>query len=456
MRCLNIFVKFKWHKNYASALNIHRHNHTKDIKIRVVQTIATFKIGTIARWRSRLNNKQTWTATFHVRNYSFYFTGNVPANNTIWILGDKLLIDAGGHYERVKKELKERRSDSDITDNRLYMDSNYAVKIVSPGLYDHGNVPLVILDSLVETLNNNAKIPHTIILALNDKKFWNYKDLLAKEMAWILKKFLKEFHKIIDARKYALDASAVNWDQPRLFITRPLPLPANLSSADYPTGFRSNRRKFNRLLDKARDSGRFTIMNLASFTSQNKNQFFKSDGSISEKGYEQFWIELSDAVQKDDEQVRMLLNKLKAKKLAKTMEAEHLLADDDSENEDIVATISGTKGKDKPRKIEIKKKAQARSPVRRSLASAFNQAASGSGEHGRGQSSSPSQTSRPRSRFEHAASPNVHHKPPHKHHHPGFYKPRRRFQEYNPYFHHYPPPGFPPGPRPGYFPYYQG
>lgn len=382
----------------------------------------------------------------------FNFAENVPANNTIWILGDNILMQAGGHYEKIKKELKEQTTD-ESTDNRLYMDKHYAVRIVSPGMYNHANVPSLILNSLVETLNLYAKIPHTMVMVINDRRFWNNKVLLAKEMAWIIKKFWKEFNKIIDARKYALDTKAVNWDYPRVFLTRPLPLPSNLSTQDYPTGFRSNRRKYNRILDKVSSStnGKLHIMNLASFTSQNKNKLFNLDGSVSEKGYEQFWIEISDAIQKDDDQVRIMMNKLRAKQLAKTMEAELLTSDQsDAEERDTSDELKQDKGNKVP---SVVTKITSKSPVRRSLAAAFNQTDTKAAK--KSQSASPSQTKRRRRNQDNQDSDrnqNCHRKLPPKNF-PGFFKPRRRYHDFNPYFHPYPPPGFHQRPGPGYYQY---
>lgn len=98
-------------------------------------------------------------------------------------------MEAGGYYESLKKSLREQKLDEGAnSDNRLYIDRHYAVRIISPGIYNHQNIPLVILENLVETLNHTAKVPHTIVLAMNDRKFWNDKVLLNKEMAWILKK----------------------------------------------------------------------------------------------------------------------------------------------------------------------------------------------------------------------------------------------------------------------------
>lgn len=360
------------------------------------------------------------------------------ANNSIWIMGDNLLLKAGGYYEAVKKSLREKKLEGITQDNRLYIDQHYAVKVVSPGLYDHANVPLIVLDSVVDTLNHNAKIPHTIVILLNDRKFWNNKALLTHEMRWILKKFFKEFNKILDARKYALDEKAVNWDYPRLFVTRPLPLPSNLPVEDYPTGFRSNRRKFNKLLDKAQSDGKFTVMNLGSFSSQNKNKLFNPDGTISEKGYHQIWIELSDTIQRDDAQVRTMMNKLKAKQMAKNMEAE-LLDSDGSDNEGAVPI---------PQSIEKqqnkKSKSSTKSPVRRSLLRSFVQLPSPK-PSANIKSASPSHS--PKHQHSERRDRVYHHKQPQKRF-AGFYKPRRRYHRY---FHQYPQPDFYPQPR--YYPY---
>lgn len=300
----------------------------------------------------------------------FICTENVPANNTIWILGDNLLREASGHYEKYKKTLKEQKIGTQ--DNRLYIDKHYAVKIISPGMYIHGNTPVVILDGLVETLNHNPKIPHTIILMVNDRKFWNNKEILDAHMDRILQKFFKEFNKILDMRKYSLDEKAVNWDYPRLIVTRPLPLPSNLPAENYPTGFRSNRRKFNRILDKQKEDAKISIANFGSFTSQNKDKLFKDDGSISEKGYDQIWIDLSDTIHKDDEKWRILTNKFKAKQIAKELTAE-LMASDDSDLECTGVTVN-TSANSKTREVtkkKSKKKSNA-SPARRSLSSTFD------------------------------------------------------------------------------------
>lgn len=357
----------------------------------------------------------------------------MPANKTIWILGDALLREAAGHYQALKKELKSERGNNGL-DNRIHIDKNYAVKIASPGMYMGNNVLAIILDSLVDMLNANPKIPHTMIIVLNDKKFWNDKDLLSKQMDRLLTKFLKELHKILDLRKYALDEKAVDWDCPRLFLTRPLPLPNNLAKESYPTGFRSNRRKFNKILDKSTKQGNYSIINLAGFTSQNKEKLFDLNGKISEKGLRQFWIEISSAIQLDDETQRIAANKLKAKKMAMTIQAE-LLDENDSDLSDTEKVSD--KGDDENISKHQPEKRQCKLPSRRQLSKQFD---SPRRRMEPGKSASPSQTETKRSHQVH------HHHMPRA---PGYFKPRRRYHQFNPFY----PQHYPSFPQPRFFHY---
>lgn len=342
-------------------------------------------------------------------------------------MGDSLIQDAGGHYEKIKKCLKEEKTDN--TDNRMYMDKHYAVKIFSPGIYEGNNIPAVILESLVEALNHNAKVPHTIIVAWNDKKFWNNKDLLKSQMKWIIKKFFKEFQKILDERKYALDDKAVNWDYPRLMVTRPLPLPSNLPSEHYPKGFRSNRRKFNKILDQdLKENRKYSIINLAGFTSQNKEKFFNINGQISEKGYDHFWREINDAVHSDDDKTRVLANKLKAKKLAQEL-SDELMLSEDSDTELTASTV--------------------KHPVKQNPAPAARKSLRQKFDASEEQCDSPSQARNNDDRRVNRTNLIKHHKPAQRQFH-GFFQPRRRYNGFNPYFHDYHPHGYP---RPRFFKY---
>lgn len=367
----------------------------------------------------------------------FVSTEDVPANNHIWIFGDNLLCEAAGHYEKIRKNLKEKLKESTSRDNRMYIDRHYAVKIVSPGLYgkDNCNIPALILDGLVEALNQNPKIPHTIIIVINDRRFWNNRDLLSNQMAWIMKKFLKELNKILDNRKYALDDKAVNWDYPRLFITRPLPLPSNLPTDYYPIGFRSNRRKFNKILDNLVEDGKFTLLNLGSFTAQNKDKLFTETGIISEKGFEQFWIDLNDAIQKDDAKFRVMMNKIKAKQLAQNMTSE-LMKLDESDNDE--SSISKPSPKVKTSLPTKKKNQNKKSPVRRSLKHSFD-AIDITRERMKSKSQSPSQTGS--GGDTRRVDRRDYHKPTFK----GFFKPHRRYHHFNPFYQpqHFQPHGYP-------------
>lgn len=241
------------------------------------------------------------------------FTDDVPANNTIWILGDSLLTEAVGHYNTLKKK-KEAKS---TEQQALYMDSMYAIRLVPSGIYTQKqakNMPSIILNSLVDTLNIKAKVPHTLVIIINDPRFWNDKDLLTFQIERVIQRFIKEICRIVEARNLSLPPRAVNWDYPRIFITRALPLPNHMTK-QYPKGFKPNRRKYNRSLQRGEMHYNYTTINLSEFTSENNNKLFAPDGSITHKGFISFWTTISNAIHKADNQDRINLNKAKAKQL---------------------------------------------------------------------------------------------------------------------------------------------
>lgn len=255
-----------------------------------------------------------FTEIFTCNMYSI--TDDVPANNTIWVLGDSILVDAAGHYNFFKK-----KKDSNIpssNNNNLYMENMYAIRLVSPGVYTASqakNVPNIILNSLVDTLNVKAKVPHTLIILINDHRFWNNGDLLTFQMERLFQRFIKEIRRIVEDRNLSLPPRAANWDYPRIFINRALPLPNNMTRP-YPKGFKSNRRRYNKLIQRVANSHNYEVINMPEFTCENENDLFSSDRFVTPKGYKQLWIAISDAVHKSDNHHRINMNKIMAKQLA--------------------------------------------------------------------------------------------------------------------------------------------
>lgn len=242
---------------------------------------------------------------------------DVPANNTIWIIGDSLLTNAAGHYNQFKRK-KDQKYQAGPDSQPLYIESMYAIRLIPSGIYtaeQAKNMPNIILNLLVDTLNVKAKVPHSIVIMINDHRFWNNADLLSYQMDRLIARFIKEFNRIIEARNLSLPPKAANWDFPRLFITRALPLPNNMTRP-YPKGFKANRRRFNRLIQRGEEQHKYRSINLSEFTCDNSNKFFAPDGTITHTGYQALWIGVSDAIHKADNQDRIILNKAKAKQLA--------------------------------------------------------------------------------------------------------------------------------------------
>lgn len=245
-----------------------------------------------------------------------FLPGNVPANKAIWVLGDRILNEAAGHYQKFKPKPGEI-----LDDTSLYLERKYDLKRLTPGMYGHDiskplNVPAIIMENFVDALNLpvNEKVPDTIVILWNDHRFWNDELFLQNNMSKILHKFIKEIRKISEIRNFALPEKAANWDNPRLFITRPLPMPNGF--AKYPPHFKSNRRKLLKLLHKSSKREGFTAVNFDEFSCDNKNGYFNSDGTIAEEGYNYIWMSISNKIQEADREKEKLCRKLKAKQLA--------------------------------------------------------------------------------------------------------------------------------------------
>lgn len=252
-----------------------------------------------------------------MRNISF--ADNVPANHTIWILGDSVLTDAASQYNYFKKKKDSSEASADWNQqNHLYMENMYAIRIVSPGVYtarQAKNTPNIVLNDFVDTLNIKAKVPHTLVILMNDYRFWNDANLLTHQMERILSRFLKEIRRIAEDRNNSLPPRAVNWGYPRVFITKALPLPNNMAKP-YPKNFKANRHNFNKLLQRGQALDNYTVINLPEFTSENENQLFTKEGGITKKGYRSLWIAVSDAIHRADNLDRINRNKAKAKQLS--------------------------------------------------------------------------------------------------------------------------------------------
>lgn len=208
---------------------------------------------------------------------------------------------AAAYYNNYKK-----KRDKSCAENseQLYMENMYATKLISPGLYTSHqatNIPNIILNNLVDTLNLKAKVPHTIVIIINDHRFWNNTDLLSHQMERILNRLIKEVKRIAEARNLSLPPRAVNWDYPRIFLTKALPLPNHMSKP-YPKGFKPNRRRYNRLISRAQDEQGYRAINLSDFNCENTNNLFTTDGSLSHLGYGSLWRSISDAIHKADNQ----------------------------------------------------------------------------------------------------------------------------------------------------------
>lgn len=248
-------------------------------------------------------------------------------------------------------------------------------------------------------------------------------------MTKIFHKFVKEIKKIAEIRNFALPEKAANWD-PRIFITRPLPLPNNMQS--YPPKFKANRRRFIKLITKSEKREGFTSINFDEFSCENKNKYFHPDGNISQEGYDYMWRAISDSIQASDKEIEKLLRKIKAKQLASN-------EDKQKSTPERQVSIDGIWD------LETQPKAHDHSsspPVRRSLQSDFNKIKRRESDTGKtapsGRSRSPSHT------ISQTSKPPYHHKPRRGRGRGYGYAPPAPFFPFNPFY-----PGIPFKPFPG-------
>lgn len=354
------------------------------------------------------------------------------------MIGDKLLNEAAGHYQKFKP-----KPGQVVDDSTLYIERRYNLKRIPPGIYSYNkdmpfNAPALMINSFIDTLNDpvNPKLPDILVVLWNDYRFWNDELLLKNHMAKILKKFIKELKKIAEIRNFALPEKAANWQNPRIFINNPLPLPNNMTK--YPVRYKANRRKFTRLLQKGSAKDGYTVINFDDFSSENTNKFFNPDGNISENGFNYLWKVVSDSINASDKKLEVLARKAKAKELA-SLDTSPSLRD----NLDGVWSMNNENHDKKPDK------------TRRCLSSQFDEAdvqstKSSQSQHrvryqcheqprqcNKEQSANPSQNNRKW----------IHHHKPRRGRGQGFYGPPPGFFPFNPFY------PFPPGGKGHYQPY---
>lgn len=297
---------------------------------------------------------------------------------------------AAGHYQKFKPKPGET-----IDETTLYIERRYDLKRLPPGIYSYEkdkpfNAPALVLENFVDALNQpaNPKIPHTVVILWNDYRFWNDDILLQNHFGKILHKFFKELRKVVEIRNFALLEKAANWDNPRIFVSKPLPLPNGM--AKYPHNFKANRRKFLKLLHKSSKRDNFNLINFDQFSCENKNHFLNHDGSISDEGYNYLWLAISDKIQESDKKQETQKLRIKAKQLASTDTTSESPNHQSDEMDGIWDIDSTSKNQSNSTKQS--------SPVRRSLKPAFDRSSNQNLQNQPEQSSNSSQA---RNRFIH-------------------------------------------------------
>lgn len=214
------------------------------------------------------------------------FSGFVPANREIWVIGDQQMTLVAQHLDYWKECAQKNPHDT------IHMLRWYDVKAF-PSQSASTNAVEVVLYSLIGALNTRPKLPQIIVVMLGDVKFWCESQALKFTMDSILMILLREIKRIVEARQQDLPVKAVGPD-PAIFFVKLLWKPEK--AIDSVSGYPQKRHTFNKLLDSiVRPRGANTIT-LHEINDRCDEDLFLTHGNLSEKGYRQIWKSLSEAI----------------------------------------------------------------------------------------------------------------------------------------------------------------
>lgn len=184
----------------------------------------------------------------------------------------------------------------------LYMLKYYGVTPFPPSRNASGNAVKTVLDTLLHAFEEKPVPPHTLVVLLDDNSFWCDDQLMPntrdKPMYRVLNAMMLEIRRIIEKRNRQLPIRCVPEYTTRLFVTKLTFRPDDAQGI--PQNFRVKRREFNKLLDLVADNKEVRTITLDEITPKVNNAFFLAHGALSNKGYNQIWLSLNNAVEDID------------------------------------------------------------------------------------------------------------------------------------------------------------
>lgn len=186
----------------------------------------------------------------------------------------------------------------------LYMLKYYGVTPFPPSRNAAGNAVKTVLDSLLNAFEEKPVPPHTLVVFLDDNAFWCDDQLMSqakikdKPMYRVLSAMMLEIRRIIEKRIRQLPIKCVPEYTTRIFITKLTFRPDDADGT--PKNFRVKRRDFNKLLDSIAEDKDVRTINLDEITPKVDSTFFLAHGALSNKGYNQIWLSLNNAIEDYD------------------------------------------------------------------------------------------------------------------------------------------------------------
>lgn len=229
--------------------------------------------------------------------FNCLITGQIPANQEIWIFGDELLHETRDWLTKLEFAYL-----NDNSKPQLYIHDHYNVKTyLTPPQGHQSNFIKEIRNEIANTILRKVSLPHRILILLSSKRLED--PVFAIEcMEGLLRWLMDEIEDILKFQKRCLPDKAKIQDAPRVYFLKILPKPNEAPNCNL---FKGVRRKFNSTLQNMLQSYHsFGFINIHEITTRVKDEkFFISNqsGSLSDEGSIQFWESISQTFKAIDQ-----------------------------------------------------------------------------------------------------------------------------------------------------------
>lgn len=222
-------------------------------------------------------------------------SGVIPANKTIWFLGDIFLTEAIAILTQLQNQNKDE----------LYMYQAYDVKAFFPTKLCSDSFGKQIRSQLYEAFSQCNKLPAVIILVTGNAKI---DDMVTSpyHTKRIWNALFTEIDRALKARKNDLPRKCYLNEEPRVFVTNVFPrFRSHCEKVDEGLdSFRTKRRRLNNVLPQVSAKFDFDIIPINGIPTDKDEYFILSTGQLSSMGIQLFWSAVDKELKLADEKCK--------------------------------------------------------------------------------------------------------------------------------------------------------